>query len=70
MKKKIYKKVTDKVNPLIEKLKKIQDGEYPIEEFSSAYWTRNGLQIICDKIFEETYKLTNATSTKKRKQRT
>jgi hypothetical protein len=66
-KKKIYKKVTKKVNPLIDLLKKYQLGAYPLEENGFSYWTRRDLQEICNLVFEETYKLTNATSIKNRK---
>lgn len=66
-KKKIYKKVTKAINPLIYDLELFRDGNYPLEEFTVSYWEREELQKICDKIFEETYRLTNATSTKKRK---
>ena len=66
-KKKIYKRVLKAINPLIEDLELIRSGDYPMEEFTVSYWEREELQEICEKIFEETYKLTNATSTKKRK---
>ena len=66
-KKKILKKVTEKVNPLIKGLKKYQLGEYPMEEYGFNFWGREDIQKICNLVFEETYKLTNATSTKNRK---
>ena len=56
-KKKILEKVTEKVNPLINSVQKYQLGEHPMEEFGFSYWTRRDVQEICDKIFEETYKL-------------
>ena len=56
-KKKIYKKVIDKVNPLIEELELIREGNYPMEEFTVSYWEREELQKICNLVFEETYKL-------------
>lgn len=68
-KKKIYKKVTNKINPLIEELELIREGDYPMEEFTVSYWEREELQKICNLVFEETYKLINATNTKNRKQK-
>ena len=58
-KKKIHKKVTEKVNPLIKELELIRSGDYPMEEFTVSYWEREELQKICNKVFEETYNLIN-----------
>jgi hypothetical protein len=65
----IYDIVTKEVNPLIEKLKNTFDGSYPTEEYSIAYWTRENLRELCDRVFEQTHKHTiNATTNvKKRK---
>jgi hypothetical protein len=64
----IFKRVTEKVNPLIEKTKTIVDENYMMEEFSNSYWNRENLIKICNEIFNETYYLTNnAPSTTKGK---
>ena len=54
-----YNQVTEKVNPLIEDLKMLRSGDYPMEEFEVAYWEVEELREICDNIFEETYNLVN-----------
>lgn len=66
-KEEIYKKVTDKVNPMIKATSRWMDGEEPCEEFGEYYWTKEDLRKIADEIFEETYKLSNATNPENRK---
>ena len=67
-KQEIHFEVTERVNKLITRLRKTEEGDYPFEEYVTHYWTGEAVTEICNKVFEETYKLTkNATSIKIRR---
>lgn len=59
----IYKKVIEEVKPLLNDLVVDEYGEYPYEEYVvNRYYNVNSISKICDKVFEETYKLVECSS--------
>lgn len=49
--------VEDLVNPLIEKLKVAKEGFPCFMEYTTNWWNQDSIRKICEKVFNETYKI-------------